>query len=175
MKTRESSTVKDAQQVIKYWQIQTGRSDVDYEEIREFAKANDLLPVRVTTEDELIDALLHRAVKTEKWKNPKGKWVRVYGIPRLFIDGELMTLPPVDMRYAEPEKAKWVLDANYEFAVKNVKRVAIEWDSYNENNNYQATLPGYEWDLTPEVTEVLLEGVYDDSFDEGELDDDNDE
>ncbi len=172
---RKSSTVKDAQQVIKYWQNKNGRHDVDYDAVRRFAKENGLLPVRIVTEDEQIDALLHRAVKNEKWENLKGHKIRVYGIPRLFIDGELLTLPPVDMRYARPDVAKAVLDANYEGAVNDVRRVVIEWESYNDNNPFQATLPGYEWDLRGVAEEALITGVYDDSFDEGDLDDHGDE
>jgi len=168
---KRASTVKDAQKVIKYWQNKTNRHDVDYEEVRQFAKDNDLLPVKVATEDEQIDALLHRAVKNEKWQNPKGHKVRVFGIPRLFIDGEMVTLPPVDMRYARPDAAKAVLDANYEGAVNDVKRVEIEWESYNDNNPFQATLPGYDWDLRGFAEEARATGVYDDSFDESELDD----
>ncbi len=171
MKTKGTSTVRDAQKVIKYWQNKNNRHDVDYDAVRQFAKENGLLPVRTVTEDEQMDALLHKAVKTAKWQNPKGHKVRIYGIPRLFIEGEQITLPPVDMRFAKPEIAKAVLDADFDGIANDVKSHAISHESYNDNNPFQAMLPGYDYEFNRVAEEARLAGVYDDSLDDDELGD----
>lgn len=172
MKHKQASKLKTAGKVIQYWQNKNNTHDVDYKAITEFARENKLLPVRTITAEEQIEALLRRAVKAATWKNPKGHKVKIYGTPRWIIEGELVTLPPVDMRYAKPDIAKTVLDADYEGMGNDAKKHAISHESYNDNNLFKATLPDYDYNFNHLAQEARESGVYDDSFDESELEDD---
>lgn len=171
MKHKKTVSLKSVAQIIEYWQNKNHTHEVDYKALTKFVQDNQLLPVRAITEEEQIEALLRRAVKTLTWKNPKGHKVKVYGTPRLFIDGELITLPPVDMRYAKPDIAKTVLDADYEGMANDVKKHAISHESYNDNNLFNATIPDYDYNFNDLAQEARESGTYDDSFDESELED----
>lgn len=171
MKQKQAAKLKTAAKVIEYWQNKNHTHEVDYKAITEFAIDNELLPVRTITKEEQIEGLLRRAVKTLTWKNPKGHKVKIYGTPRWLIDGELVTLPPVDMRYAKPDIAKTVLDADYEGMANDVKKHAISHESYNDNNLFNATIPEYDYNFNHLAQEARESGVYDDSFDESELED----
>lgn len=166
-----ATKTQSAAKVIQFWQHQNNTHDVDYKAITKFARDNKLLPFRTITAEEQIEAALRQAVKSATWKNPKGHKVRIYGIPRLFVDGEMMTLPPVDMRYAKPEIAKVIQDANHDGIANDVKRHSIETESYSDNNPYKARLPLYDYNFNPHAEEARHSGTYDDKFDENELDD----
>src|ERR1044072_9953795 len=131
-KKAKASKAKTAAKAIQYWQNKNDTHEVDYEAVREYIKKEKILEIRPITEDEQIDALLRQVVRTATWKTPRGKRVRVYGVPRMIVGGEVIALPPVDMRYAEVPTAKLIFDANYEGGVSSLKRVAIELDEFND-------------------------------------------
>ena len=160
---------------IQLWQNKNHTHEIDYEALVEFIKKEKILPdIRPITEDEQIDSLVRKVVRTETWKTSRGRRVRKYGVPRWLLEGEMVTLPPTDMRYAKPEIAKSVFDANFEGGVNSLKRVAIELDEYNDYNLFNATLPDYDWDITDAVQEERFK-PYDDSFNESDLDKDDEE
>jgi hypothetical protein len=175
MKIKKASKRKTAAKAIQYWQIKTGSHDVDYDAVREFIKRENLLDIQPITVDEQIDALLRQAVQHESRITRRGRKVRKFGVPRLFSNGEMITLPPTELEYAAPDIAQTVFDANFDNGVSALKRVAIEEDEYNDYNLFGATLPERDWDLTDVMEDAVSTGVYDDSFDESELDDDDDD
>lgn len=170
-KASQKHTVAKA---IQYWQNKNHTHEVDYDAVREFIKKEKILDIQPITVDEQIDGLLRQAVRTETWKTRRGRRVRTYGVPRGLFEGEMITLPPVDMRYAKPDIARTIFDANYEGGVSNFRRVAIELDEYNDYNLFNATLPDYDWNITEAVSEARLK-EYDDSFNESDLDDSDEE
>jgi hypothetical protein len=163
------SQVKKSTDLIRLWQNLNNTEEIDYTAIKKWA---DKTP---PTLEEMCEADLRRAVKKATWINPRGEKVRIYGIPRIIFEDEVLTLAPVDMRYAKPEMAKNVQDANYKGIGNDVKRHSIETRSYNENNPYGTDLlPFYDYDFNPSAQEALTTGqygvstteLYDDSFDE---------
>lgn len=175
MKAKKASKKKTAAKAIQYWQNKTGAHDVDYDAVRDLIKKEQLLDIQPISVDEQIDLLLHQAVRTETRVTRRGKKVRKFGVPRLFIEGELITLPPTELEYAKPDVAKNVFDANFNNGVNALKRVAIEEDEYNDYNLFGATLPERDWDLHDTMDVAVSTGVYDDSFDASELEDEDED
>jgi hypothetical protein len=173
MKTKKASKRKTAAKAIQYWQNKTGSHDVNYDAVREFIKKEKLLDIQPVTVDEQIDALLRQAVQHETRITRRGKKVRKFGVPRLFSDGEMITLPPTELEYAAPDIAKTIFDANFDNGVNALKRVAIEEDEYNDYNLFAATLPERDWNLSDVIAEAVSTGIYDDSFDESDLEDED--
>lgn len=172
---RRSSKIKIAAKAIQYWQNKTGSHEIDYDAVQELIKRekilDDLQPISVEAQ---IHTLLHRAVSTEMFTTKRGRRVRKYGIPRYIVEGEIVTLPPVDMRYTTPEIAKVIFDANYEHGVNALKRVAIEEDEYRQYSLFDAkevdrSLPERNWNIEAEINEARATGIYDDSFDPDSL------
>lgn len=170
------SQVKKSTDLIRLWQNLHKTEEVDYGAITKWAIEKGYYEKTPPTQEELCEADLRRAVKKATWVNPRGEKIRIYGIPRLVFEGEVLTSAPVDMRYAKPEIAKNVQDANYQGIENDVKRHSIETRSYNENNPYQERLPLYDYNFNVAATEALTTGQhnasfdYDDSFDEEEFD-----
>jgi len=175
MATKKASKKRTVAKAIQYWQTMNGTHDVDYDAVRELIKAEKLLDIQPISVDEQIDGLLRTAVRNDTRITRRGKKVRRYGVPRLFMDGELITLPPTELEYAKPDVAQTIFDANFDNGVNALKRVAIEEDEYNDYNLFGATLPERDWDLRDTITEAVSTGVYDDSFDASELEDDDED
>ena len=175
MKTQKASKKKTAAKAIQYWQNQTGTHDVNYDEVREFIKENELLDIQPISVDEQIDKLLRQAVQHETRITGRGKKVRKFGVPRLFNNGEMITLPPTELEFAPPDIAQTIFDANFDGGVNALKRVAIEEDEYNNYNLFAATLPERNWDLADVMAEAVSTGVYDDSFDASAFGDDDED
>jgi len=174
MRAKKVSKSKRATEILKLYQNKFNTTEVPYEEIVKFAKDNNLLEeVEPITPERQLEADLHQVVKRATWKNPQGNKVRIYGIPRLVFENEVLTLTPVDMRTTEPENAKMVQDANFVGIRNDVKRHSIETQSYNDNNYFDALLPFYDYNFNPVADEVRMSGEYDDSYDEEDFNEDD--
>lgn len=171
-------TVKEknlsGREIIDLWQKINNTNEIDYKAIRKFAVDNGLFKGKTITPEEQCEVLLKRAVKSATYTDPQGRKVRIFGIPRVIFEGEVLALSPVDMRVAKPDIAKSVQDANYEGIKNDVKRHSVETESYNDNNPYQARLPFYDYDLNSVADEARATGEYDDSFDDEDFDENED-
>ncbi len=156
--------------IIRLWQNLNKTEEIDYPSIIKWAITQNLYDKEPPTLEEMLEADLRRAVKNATHIDPQGRKIRTYGVPRVLIENEVFTLAPVDMRYAKPEIAETVQDANFKGIVSDVKRHSIETQSYNDNNPYQATLPLYDYCMTKHAEAALAAGTYDDSFDEDSFD-----
>ena len=175
-KTKKASVAKRVAKAIQYWQNKNNTHEVDYDAVREFIKDEKILEnLQPITVDEQIDTLLHRVVRTETFTTDRGRKVRKFGVPRWTIEGEVITLPPIDMRYAPPDLAKTIFDANYDNGVNVLKRVAIEEDEYRQYSLFDiaGVLSERNWNLEDVIAKARETGIYDDSFDESALGDDN--
>ena len=172
MKAKRVNKSKKATEILKLYQNKYNTTEVPYEEIVKFAKDNNLIgDVAPITTEQQLEADLRRVVKRATWKNPQGKEVRIYGIPRIMFEDEVLTLSPVDMRYAKPDIAEIVQNANFKGIENDVRRHSIETQSYNDNNFFGATLPFYDYNLNHIADEARMTGEYDDSYDEGDFND----
>lgn len=174
MKTKNVNKSKRATEILKLYQNKFDTTEVHYEEIIQFAKDNNLIAdVEPITPEQQLEADLRRVVKKATWVNPKGDVVKIYGIPRVKFEDEVLVLDPVDMRYAKPDIAQIVQDANFKGIESDVRRHSIETQSYNDNNFFDATLPFYNYDLNHIADEARMTGEYDDSYDEDEFNSDD--
>lgn len=162
-------------EIIDLWQKINNTNEIDYKAISKFAKDHKLVKIQPLSVEEQIEQRLREAVKRATYIDPQGRKVRIFGIPRVIFEGELLTLSPVDMRVTKPDIAKTVQDANFEGIGNDVKRHSVETESYNENNPYGATLPFYNYDFNHLAEQARIDGQYDDSFDEDDFNEDNSE
>ena len=170
MRAKKVSKSKKATEILKLYQNKYNTTEVPYEEIVKFARDNNLLEdVEPITPEQQLQADLHQVVKRATHIDPQGRKVRIYGIPRIVFEDEVLTLSPVDMRAAEPDIAKAVQDANFVGIRNDVKRHSIETQSYNDNNLFDALLPFYDYNFNPVADEVRMSGEYDDSYDEDDF------
>lgn len=164
---------KTASDILRLWQNKHHTEEINYPAITKWAIAMGYYHGEPITPEQQLEADLRQVVKRATWTNPQGKKVRIYGIPRVVFEGEVLTLSPVDMRVAKPEIAKTVQDANFEGIGNDVKRHSIETQSYDDNNPYGATLPLYDYDFNKLAEKAKMTGEYDDSFDEEGFDEES--
>lgn len=173
-KTRRASVARRVAKAIQYCQNKRGTHQVDYDEVREYIIKERILDnLQPITVEEQIDSLVHRVVRSETFTTESGRKVRKYGIPRMKIGNEVITLPPTDMRHVAPDMAKTVFDANYDSGVNVLKRVAIEEDEYRQYSLFDEQLPERNWNLEEVIAEARATGIYDNSFDESVFDDED--
>lgn len=168
----KASKTKTGTDLIKLFQNKHDTNDIDYKAISKWAIENEFFEAKPITPEEQCEQLLRKTVKNAKRIDPKGRSVRIFGIPRVFFEGEMLTLSPVDMYVAKPDIAKTVFDANFDGMGNDTKRHSIEVDSYNDNNPYNEKLPLYNYDFNHLAEEARSDGQYDDSFDEDDFNDD---
>lgn len=167
------SKIKSATDILRLWQNKHNTQEINYPAIIKWAIENGYYHAEPITPEQQLEADLRRAVKRATWTNPQGQKVRIYGIPRVIFEDEVLTLSPVDMRVAKPDIAKTVQDANFEGIGNDVKRHSIENQSYNDNNPYGATLERYDYNFNQLAEEARMTGEYDDSFDEEDFDEES--
>lgn len=168
-----SMRYKTAADILRLWQNKNQTEEINYPAIVKWAIEMGYYQGEPITPEQQLEADLRRVVKRATYTNPQGQKVRIYGIPRVAFEGEVLTLSPVDMRVAKPDIAKNVLDANYEGIGNDVKRHSIETKSYNDNNLYGSALPPYDYNFNHIAEEARLTGEYDDSFNEEDFDEED--
>jgi hypothetical protein len=70
----------------------------------------------------------------------------------------------VDPRTAKPDQMKDVFQQSWEGIANDVKRHAIEKQSYDLNNPYSVTLDLFDYDFTKLADEAKMSGKYDDNY-----------
>lgn len=164
--------------IMQLWQNLNNTDDIDYKAISAWAVEQGYYKKKPITAEEQCEADLRKAIKHATYKDPQGHKVRIFGIPRVEFEGEILTLSPQDMRYAKPEIAQNVFELNYKGIANDVKRHSIEKQSYDDNNPYGATLPLFDYDFNQVAANAVMTGQYDDTYDEEDLkekDEDEDE
>jgi hypothetical protein len=168
--TKSRTSIK----LIQLYQNLHNTNEIDYKAISDWAVEEGYYKKKPISAEEQCEADLRRAVKHASYTDPQGHKVRIFGIPRIEFEGEMLTLSPVDMRVAKPEIAQNVFDSNYKGIANDVKRHSIEKQSYDDNNPYGAILPMFDYDFNQVAADAVMTGQYDDNFDEDEFDE-NDE
>lgn len=155
--------------LIQLWQNLHNTNEIDYKAISDWAVEKGYYKKKPITAEEQCEADLRKAVKHATYKDPQERKVRIFGIPRIEFEGEMLTLSPVDMRVAKPDIAKNVFESNYKGIANDVKRHSIEKQSYDNNNPYGATLPMFDYNFNQVAAEAVMTGQYDDSYNEEEF------
>ena len=143
-----------------------GATAIDPEAAADYALKRRLYDRQPPTQRELCIRDMRRALQAAKFVDAQGNEVRAKHALR--IVGEQMELPIivyVDPRTAKPALMHDAFNQSLDAIKNDVKRHAIEKQSYDLNNIYNATLPLFNYDFTQVAEEAKLSGKYDDSYD----------
>ncbi len=163
------SKTQEMSELMYAWQQENNTDVINYKEASRWATENKLFQAEPISPQKQCENEMRNAIKRATWVNPQGRRVRIYGVPRLKVEGEQLTLFPVDMRITNPAMAKAVFDSNFDGIGNDVKRHSIEKQSFDDNNKFGATLPTYNYDFNHFAEDARLNGEYDDSYDEDDF------
>ena len=148
------------------WAEQEGASAIDAEAAADYALQTKQYQRQPPTQRELCIRDMRRALQQAKFFDAQGNQVRAKHALRTFV-GEQLDLPIivyVDPRTAKPDLMEEAFRQSLEAIKNDVKRHAIEKQSYDLNNIYNATLPLFDYDFNEVAEEARMSGEYDDTY-----------
>lgn len=156
--------------IAEEWAEQEGAGAIDVEAAADYALTRKLYDRQPPTQRELCIRDMRRALQQAKYVDAQGNEVRAKHALR--IVGEQLELPIivyVDPRTAKPDQMFEVFNQNLEAIKNDVRRHAIEKQSYDLNNIYNATLPLFDYDFKQVAEDAMMTGEYDDNYQEDDL------
>jgi len=156
--------------IAEEWAEQEGASAIDAEAAADYALKYRLYQRQPPTQRELCIRDMRRALQQAKFVDAQGNEVRAKHALR--IVGEQLELPIiiyVDPRTAKPDLMHEAFKQSLEAIKNDVKRHAIEVQSYDLNNIYNATLPLFDYDFKQVAEDAKMTGEYDDTYEEDDL------
>ena len=153
-------------EIMDQWSAEHGGAPIDVDAAADYAIANHLYERPPITEKQQCMQEMRRVLSAATYIDAQGNKVRAKHALRYI--GQQMTLPMtvyVDPRVAQPEVMSGVFEQNLDRIRNDVRRHAIEKQSYDLNNPYGATLPLFNYDLTQVAEEAVMTGQYNDSGD----------
>lgn len=154
--------------VMDEWAEKEGVDAIDVDKASDYAIANNLIPRLPLTLKQQTMRDMRRALQAKTYIDPQGNKVRARHALRHY-QMELPNMPTVqyiDPRTAKPDPMEKVLDQIFEGIKNDVKRHAIEKQSYDLNNVYDATLHEYNYDFRAIADDARMTGKYDDELPE---------
>ena len=118
-------------------------------------------------------AELRRALRQARHTDPQGRTVRSHHPATYKIEGEQLTLW-AHIEEAEPEHMRVSFQQRRQGMLADVKRHAIDVESYNENNKFDATIPKYNYNFELDLEEAEMPTEYDEDDVDVNLDDPED-
>ena len=154
--------------VMDEWAEQEGVEEIDVDQASDDAIANNLIPRLPLTLKQQTMRDMRRALQSKTYIDQQGNKVRARHALRntqmeMFGD-DTPAIVYVDPRTAKPDQMETVLDQIWEGIKNDVKRHAIEKQSYDLNNVYSATLREYDYDFTAIAEDARMTGEYDDNL-----------
>ena len=146
------------------WAAKSGASAIDVEAAADYALKHKRYDRPAPTQREMCIRDMRLALQQAKFVDAQGNEVRARLALRII--GEQLELPGIvyiDPRTAKPDRMLEVFRQNWEGIQNHVKRHAIEKQSYDLNNVYNATLPMFNYDFTQAAEEAKMTGKYDDN------------
>jgi hypothetical protein len=156
--------------IAEEWAKREGASAIDAEAAADYALKHRLYDREPPTKRDLCVRDMRRALQQVKYTDAQGNEVRAKHALR--IVGEQLELPIivyVDPRTAKPEPMHQAFEQSLEAIKNDVKRHAIETHSYDLNNIYNATLPGFDYNFTVVAEDAKMTGEYDDNYESDDL------
>jgi hypothetical protein len=115
---------------------------------------------------------MRKALQQARYVDPQGNKVRTKHPVRGWK--EQQTTLWVDVRIGKPEMVKEAFTQSWKGIANDVKRHAIEKQSYDLNNLYGELLPMFDYDFNQEAEAAKMSGEYDDTFNNDEESTDED-
>jgi hypothetical protein len=156
--------------IAEEWAEQEGANAIDVEAAVDYALKNRLYERQPPTQRELCTRDMRRALQQAKYVDAQGNEVRAKHALR--IVGEQLELPItvyVDPRTAKPDLMHEAFKQSLDAIKNDVRRHAIEVQSYDLNNIYNASLPLFDYNFTQVADDAKMTGEYDDTYEEDDL------
>lgn len=163
---------KNLNEIMDEWAIENGTDTIDVDLAADWAVATGryirepISPKKQCMQD------MRRALQQATYLDPQGNKVRTKHAVRNY-KGQQLTLW-VDVRTGKPEIVKEAFTQSWEGIANDVKRHAIEKQSYDLNNAYGTTLPMFDYDFNQQAEEARMSGEYDDTYNDEEDNNDSD-
>lgn len=157
--------------IMEDWAAQHGTDIIDVDRAADWALATNRyqrLPMSIKQQC-MVD--MRRALQQATYTDPQGNKVRSKHAVKGWL-GQQLTFW-IDPRTAKPDVMMEAFKQTYNGIGNDVKRHAIEKQSYDLNNLYGATLPLFDYDFNALADVARASGEYDDSYDENKPEDDN--
>ena len=159
------------------WAEKEGLDGIEVEPFADYALANNLIPRVPLTLKQQTMRDVRKALQTATYVDEQGKTVRAKHAVRIY-QMELPNMTPrieyIDPRTAKPDKMEVAMDQSHQGIQDYVKRHAIEKQSYDLNNPYNAKLRNYDYDFNLVAEDARMSGEYADEYDPDEYDRDLD-
>lgn len=154
--------------LLKLWQNKHNSNEMDYAAASKWADETNLYKKPPISRQERCEAEMRRAVRRATHVDAQGrKNVKTYGSLPLFDKDGNKTYVQIDMRSSEPEKVKSVLDEEFGGMGNDARSHYTQWESYNDNNLFGATLEPYDYNLNTFIE--IGDSGYDDSYNEDDF------
>jgi hypothetical protein len=148
---------------------------VDPRKVARWAVENGMWKPRETPPQEVLRRKLCRALRHQYIEDPQGREVRAN-----FATVEEVSTPEGPKRMskfypifkAPPEVVRQALALDRRQALTTVQQMKLDFDSYNDNNEFGMTLPPLDLDFNKDIEEMGLSSVYNpEPFDEDDEED----
>ena len=156
--------------IMKKWAQDNGTDMMDVPLASAWAVKSGLYTKAPISAEKQCAQDMRRALQRDTYTDPQGNEIHTMHAVKGY-KGEQTTLF-VDIRTAKPEIMEDVFNQNYERIANDVKRHAIEKQSYDFNNPYQTTLPLFDYNFNGHADEARISGEYDDSYNDEEGEED---
>jgi hypothetical protein len=108
---------------------------------------------------EILRREIARALRGQYIEDPQGREVRK-NHPVLTGDGDNRKVIWVDIQKAKPEQMRLSLAWRRNGVLADCKQMALDFDSYNDNNVFGAKLPPLDCNFNPDIEEARLPTTY---------------
>ena len=159
--------------IMAKWAEENGTDMMDVERASEWAVKSGLYAKKPISPEKQCAQDMRRVLQSDMYIDPQGNEIRTMHAVKGY-KGQQTSLY-VDIRIAKPDIMEDVFRQNYGRIINDVKRHAIEKQSYDLNNPYGKTLPLFDYNLNGYAEEAKISGEYDDTYDENEEDEEDDE
>ena len=158
--------------IMQEWADETGSEVIDVDAASDWAIETGKYKRLPVTPKQQCMRDMRRSLQQTSYKDPQGNEIRIMHAVKNY-KGEQMELPItiyVDVRTGKPDLVYEAFKQSFYGIANDVRRHAIEKQSYDLNNLYGATLPLFDYDFTAQAEDARMSGEYDDTYDEDEDD-----
>lgn len=162
----------DMNGIMDEWAKENGTDMIDVDQAAEWAVVTGRYHRDPISPEKQCKQDMRKALQQATYKDPQGNKVRTKQPVRGWK--EQQTTLWVDVRIGKPDLVHEAFTQNWNGMVNDVKRHAIEKQSYDLNNPYGALLPGFDYNFNQQADEAKMSGEYDDSYNDEEDNNDSD-
>jgi hypothetical protein len=155
-------------EIMDEWAVKSGSPAIDVDQASDYALKNKLFGRVPMTLKQLCMRDMRRALQTATYTDPQGNKVRSRHALRDYV-GEQFVLPGIvyiDPRTAKPDMMEKAFEQSWQGIVNDVRRHAIEKQSYDLNNPYSVQLRLFDYDFNRIAEDARMSGEYDDNYED---------